>query len=84
MLEHGTKPDVIAHEKPPSRGRILSPRTACAHMGGRPSESTLAKMRMRGDGPPFVKLGARLIGYYEHDLDAWAASRRRQSTSERS
>ena len=48
------------------------------------SESTLAKMRMRGgvDSPPFVRLGARVIGYRVDDLTAWLNSRRRKSTSD--
>jgi excisionase family DNA binding protein len=40
---------------------------------------TLAQMRLRGDGPPFYRLGLRLIGYRRDDLDQWLASRRCQS-----
>jgi hypothetical protein len=46
--------------------------------------STLAKQRVYG-GPnaiPFVKLGARRIGYLVSDLDAWLSARRRASTSD--
>ena len=46
------------------------------------SESTLAKMRMRGDGPPYSKVGAKIVVYNTTDLDAWVASRRRRSTSD--
>jgi predicted DNA-binding transcriptional regulator AlpA len=48
------------------------------------SQSTLAKMRMRGgsDAPPFVRLGARVVGYRVEDLNAWLESRRRKSTSD--
>jgi predicted DNA-binding transcriptional regulator AlpA len=45
------------------------------------SESTLNKMRVRGDGPPFVRLGAKLVGYLQEDLDRWLESRRTLSTS---
>ena len=48
----------------------------------RVSESWLAKARMRGDGPPYVKIG-RLIRYGEGILVQWTKSRVRLSTSER-
>lgn len=46
------------------------------------STSTLAKMRLRGDGPPYSKAGPRIVLYARADLDAWLTSRRRRSTSE--
>lgn len=39
----------------------------------RVSRSTLAKWRMRGEGPPFHHFGKRLIYYIKHELDAWLA-----------
>jgi hypothetical protein len=45
------------------------------------SPSTLAKMRLRGDGPVFLKLN-RAVAYDVRDLDAWLAGRRRVSTSD--
>jgi predicted DNA-binding transcriptional regulator AlpA len=45
------------------------------------SSSTLAKMRLRGDGPIFLKLN-RAVAYDVRDLDAWLAGRRRVSTSD--
>ena len=45
------------------------------------STSTLAKMRLRGDGPPYSKLTPRIVIYSTTDLDAWISSRRRLSTS---
>jgi len=44
--------------------------------------STLAKMRLRGDGPPFCKAGPRAIVYNRDDLDQWLTDRRRRSTSD--
>lgn len=41
---------------------------------------TLAKARVRGDGPPYVKLGAS-VRYRASDLMSWAAARVRTSTS---
>jgi predicted DNA-binding transcriptional regulator AlpA len=46
------------------------------------STSWLAKARMRGDGPPFIKIG-RSIRYSEAALIQWMKSRQRLSTSER-
>ena len=45
------------------------------------SESTLEKKRLKGEGPPFIRLG-RAIVYDTRDLDAWLAARRARSTSE--
>lgn len=44
--------------------------------------STLAAMRVRGDGPPFVTIGKRAVGYRMSDVDTWLASRVRRSTSQ--
>jgi predicted DNA-binding transcriptional regulator AlpA len=45
------------------------------------SVSWLAKARMRGDGPPYVKVG-RSVRYSEATLLQWTKSRQRMSTSE--
>jgi Helix-turn-helix domain len=45
------------------------------------SESWLAKARMRGDGPPYVKVG-RAIRYRQDVLVQWLGSQQRLSTSE--
>jgi predicted DNA-binding transcriptional regulator AlpA len=60
--------------------RLLTPRDAATVL--RLSPSWLAKARMRGDGPPYVKLG-RSIRYREEGLFQWLKSRARLSTSER-
>ena len=44
-------------------------------------KSTLAKMRMRGDSPEFIKIGAS-VRYPREGFDAWMAHRRQRSTSE--
>jgi len=46
------------------------------------SASTMAKLRMRGDGPKYIKVGRRIVVYDVADLDSWLAGRRRGSTSE--
>jgi hypothetical protein len=45
------------------------------------SLSWLAKARMRGDGPPYMKIGTS-IRYSETALVQWMKSRQRLSTSE--
>lgn len=45
------------------------------------SVSWLNKARLRGDGPPFFKVG-RSVLYNREDLDAWLVSKRVRSTSD--
>jgi predicted DNA-binding transcriptional regulator AlpA len=45
------------------------------------SLSWLAKARMRGDGPPYIRIG-RSIRYTEAAVMQWMKSRQRLSTSE--
>ena len=46
------------------------------------ARATMAKLRVTGGGPPFVKLGAKVL-YDADDLEAWiAAQGKRRSTSE--
>jgi predicted DNA-binding transcriptional regulator AlpA len=35
------------------------------------SRSTLAKWRMRGEGPPYHRCGPRIVQYYKDEIDAW-------------
>ena len=37
------------------------------------SRSTLAKWRMRGEGPPYHRCGPRIVYYYRNEIDAWLA-----------
>lgn len=57
---------------------VLRPHDAARVLGV--ARQTLARWRCEGQGPAFVKLGARLVGYRRTDLDAWLASRSGQST----
>jgi predicted DNA-binding transcriptional regulator AlpA len=63
---------------PPSV-RVISEAEAAARLSL--SRRTLQEYRLRGDGPVFVRLGERRIGYSVSDLDAWVNSRRAASTS---
>jgi predicted DNA-binding transcriptional regulator AlpA len=58
---------------------ILRPPEASAYLGL--SVSTLAKLRVRGNGPPFVKLGQRAVGYTREALDNFIDARTLASTS---
>jgi excisionase family DNA binding protein len=46
------------------------------------SADTMERMRLRGDGPAFARVGDRRIVYRREDLDAWVAARVVTSTSE--
>jgi excisionase family DNA binding protein len=58
---------------------LLTPKEAARLL--KVSLSWLAKARMRGDGPPYIRVG-RSIRYTEAALLQWMKSRQRQSTSE--
>ncbi len=59
--------------------RLLRPNEAAGYLAS--SESTLAKYRISGKGPIYVKLGKSVL-YDVRDLDAHVASHRRRSTSD--
>jgi len=70
----------VSLEHSPARtGRILRPREAAEYLCLSPS--TLAKMRLYGTGPDYLKFGRR-VAYYLTDCEAWAKAHRRQSTSD--
>jgi len=60
--------------------RCLRTPEAAAYLGL--STSTLAKMRLRGDGPPYNKLGSRIVVYDQQKLDQWLGACLRRSTSD--
>ena len=60
-------------------GRLLTASDAANLL--RLSKSWLAKARMRGDGPPYVKIG-RSIRYQQGALLEWTKSQLRLSTHE--
>jgi predicted DNA-binding transcriptional regulator AlpA len=45
------------------------------------SESTLAKLRLNGNGPTYCKLGRRVL-YRPADLEEWLQSRTTRDTSD--
>lgn len=61
---------------------LLRPASAAKFLGL--SASTLAKMRLKGNGPRYAKLGDRAVLYDTADLLRWVEDRKRKSTSEQS
>lgn len=60
-------------------GKLRAP-AAAEYLGL--STSTLAKMRLRGDGPTYAKAGPRIVVYDLADLESFLTDRKRQCTSE--
>lgn len=77
VAERLAQPPAVHSEK--SASRRLHRKQTATYLGV--SLSWLDKSRLRGDGPPFLKIGGRVV-YDLGDLDAYLASCRRQSTSE--
>jgi hypothetical protein len=69
----------IGHHKAAASFVLLTPKETAIRL--KVSLSWLAKARMRGDGPPFTKLG-RAIRYSDVALQQWVKSQQRLSTSE--
>jgi predicted DNA-binding transcriptional regulator AlpA len=77
----GRKPDCHTSRDSDLPGRKLNVREAARFLGL--SVSTMNKMRIRGDGPRYIKAGRRVL-YDSRDLEEWAAQRKRNHTSEKS
>jgi predicted DNA-binding transcriptional regulator AlpA len=75
----GRKPDRHTSGDSDLPGRKLSVQEAAHFLGL--SVSTLNKLRLTGAGPPYMKLGRRVL-YDLRDLEEWAASRKRNHTSD--
>ena len=58
---------------------LLKARDAAAYLGF--TENWLAKMRVFGNGPVYLRMGARQIRYRRADLDEWATANKHRSTS---
>ena len=62
-----------------SGAKVLSAGEAARVVGL--SESTLAKLRLNGNGPVYCKLGRRVV-YRVADLDQWLQSRTTRDTTD--
>jgi predicted DNA-binding transcriptional regulator AlpA len=61
--------------------KLLSTIQAAERLGI--ARATLAKLRVHGGGPPWVKLSTKVL-YDEQDLDQWIASRPRHLSARES
>ena len=59
--------------------KVLTAKVAARFVGL--SESTLAKLRLNGNGPLYCKLGRRVL-YRPSDLEQWLESRTTRDTSD--
>jgi hypothetical protein len=59
---------------------VLTPEQAAQALSLSPS--TLAKLRLSGNGPAYCRMGRRKIGYRPADLESWLSGRIHHSTSE--
>ena len=76
--------DILSPKMPSAKptaaiATLMTPNDAAAVL--KVSLSWLAKARMRGDGPPYIRVG-RSIRYAEAALIQWMKSKQRSSTSE--
>ena len=62
--------------------RVLRTQPAAEYLGV--SASWLEKLRRRGAGPRFIRLGSRAIGYDLRDLDRWLDGQRAPGPTEES
>lgn len=60
-------------------GRLVMTKAAAEHVGY--AETTFEKKRLDGSGPPFYKVGRRVL-YDLIEVESWARSQRCTSTAE--
>jgi predicted DNA-binding transcriptional regulator AlpA len=65
--------------RPPRPGADLLEPSEAAHLLGL-SVATLARWRMAGKGPAFVRPAPRLVRYRRADIDAWLGAAVRSTT----
>jgi predicted DNA-binding transcriptional regulator AlpA len=63
-----------------SPASLLRTKEAAARVGL--AETTLEKLRCLGGGPPYFKVSRKRVVYDAAELDAWARSKRFDSTSD--
>jgi hypothetical protein len=68
---------------PPQKPDLGYLRTSAAARYLGIGKSTLERKRIEGSGPLFRVLGAKIIVYAIHDLDAWASEQVLFSTSQK-
>lgn len=73
--------ETTATRKHPFAEIYLNERQAAQKIGV--TASAMQSWRLRGDGPPFVKISCRCIRYSESAIDDWMLTRECKSTAER-
>jgi predicted DNA-binding transcriptional regulator AlpA len=71
---------MVDHNPPAGAEPLLSTKQAAAVLGFH--ASYLAKARLTGAGPRYLKIGGRSVRYRRSDIDAWLAEKARASTSD--
>jgi hypothetical protein len=71
---------VAPSSEPGAGSHIRSPKLAATYLGI--SIPTLARMRLAGNGPAFVRVSPGRVGYEQKALDDYLDSRRRTSTTQ--
>ena len=70
----------IQTQKHPYGEIYLNERQAAEKLGV--TASAMQAWRLKGTGPRFVKISARCVRYKESEIDSWAQSLERESTSD--
>jgi predicted DNA-binding transcriptional regulator AlpA len=78
MTAHTLQAKPPSQKSPTAIAALRTPKEAAQFL--KLSTSWLAKARMWGDGPPYIKFG-RSIRYSEVDLLQWISSQRRSRTN---
>jgi hypothetical protein len=73
------RPEITGSKPAAPASNLLTPKDAARLL--KVSTSFLAKRRMAGDGPPYIKVG-RSIRYTDVGIAGWMRSRQRMSTGE--
>ena len=76
-MQHGNQPAPTTTKAIPSK--VVTTKIAAQLVGL--SESTLAKLRLNGNGPVYCKLGRRVV-YRPADLEEWLQTRTARDTSD--
>lgn len=82
MSRKTTFPDGMMSTNP--RKELLTTHELHEYLQGSISKSSLRRLRMTGEGPPFIKLGSdrrSKVLYAKADVDAWLELRKQQHTS---
>jgi predicted DNA-binding transcriptional regulator AlpA len=79
QTDHVTPLPALEPTRMTNERTVLDPRSASTYLGI--AVQTLARWRVEGAGPPFLKLGTA-IRYDRSDLDTWLDARRQRSTTE--